>query len=655
MKTLRTLSTIIFTLALTLSNLNTPLTVRAATVGCAASSPASGKYIVNVCITSPANGASLTGNATVTATASVTGTNPGIQRMIFNLGTGYLLTDYSSPYTFTLPTAKWADGSYTLSASTLMRDGFTSAQASIAVNFSNGNATVPVNTNHFQPATGTMASGQPFVVAASGDGASGEATSAKVVSTITSLNPNLFLYLGDVYESGSPAEFYNWYGTASANFSVLRSITDPTIGNHEYSNSSHGAGYFDYWDNIPSYYSFNAGGWHFISLNSNSSKIGVTPTSAQYLWLQQDLTTNGQTCTIVYYHQPLFNIGAEGPTTAMSSIWALLAQYNVSIVLNGHDHDYQRWVPLNGSGQPSAGGITEFVAGGAGHGLQNFITTDSRVAYSNDLNPTAFGVLLLKLSSTGANFSYHSSNGSILDSGSIPCASGANATATPTNTPSPTSTPTPTPTPTPTATQTNTPTPTATPTNTPTPTAILTSTPTSTPTDTNTPTSTNTPTPTFTPTIAGTDVTFIPQADMYVNAGSTGTNYGSATTLRLDSSPDIHAYLRFTVAGVSGTIDRVRLLLFANNSDSAGIKAWGVADNTWGELTTNYTNAPALGSQLASSGSFASGAWVSLDVSAYVTGNGTYSFGVTNLSATAISVAAREAGANAPQLVITYH
>jgi hypothetical protein len=433
MKTLRILSILVISLALTLSNFNAPINVRAATVGCASSSPSTGKYTVNICITSPANNASLTGNATVTATFTITsGTNPGIQRMIFNLGTGYLLTDFTSPFTFTLPSNKWADGAYTLYASALMRDGFTTAQASIAVKFSNGNATAPVNTNHFSPTGGTTpAGGQPFVVAASGDGASGEAASSKVISTISSLNPNLFLYLGDVYESGSMAEFYNWYGTGSANFSVLRAITDPTIGNHEYGNGIGGTGYFNYWDNIPNYYSFNAGGWHFISLNSNSSKIGVSSTSAQYQWLQQDLMANAQTCTIVYYHQPLFNIGPEGPTTAMASIWSLLAQYNVPIVLNGHDHDYQRWVALDANGQPSPNGITEFVAGGAGHGLQTFNTTDTRVAYSNDLNPTAFGVLLLQLSSSGAKFSYHSSSGSILDSGSIPCVSSPVATAQP--------------------------------------------------------------------------------------------------------------------------------------------------------------------------------------------------------------------------------
>ena len=636
MKTLRILSILIITLTLTLSQLNAPQAAQAAAAACTSSGPSSGKYKVKVCITSPANNATLKGNASVTATATVTvssGSNPGVQEMLFYLGSNYLLTDYSSAYAFTLPTAKWADAGYTLYANALMRDGFDTKQASIAVTFKNGNMTAPVNGDHFTPVSGTKpASGQPLVVAAAGDGASGEANSTNVVNTIKLLNPNLFLYLGDVYESGGIAEFYNWYGNGSSNFSVLNAITDPTIGNHEYTNGINGAGYFDYWNNVPNYYSFNAGGWHFISLNSNGSEIGVTISSAQYQWLQQDLAANANTCTIAYHHEPLFNIGPEGADTGMSSIWSLLASYGVSMVLNGHDHDYQRWVPLDGSGQPNAKGITEFVAGGGGHGLQNFTTTDSRVAYSNDLNPTAFGVLLLKLSATRASFAYHNSSGKVLDSGTVAC----NPAVPPATTPTPTNTPT--------STKTAAATKTASPTKTPTLTK--------TPTPTKTLVTTNTPTPTATA-VEGTFTTFTPEADTYVNAGSTGTNYGTATTLRLDNSPDEHAYLRFTVSGLSGTIAQVRLLLFSNNSDSSGISAFGVSDNTWGETTTNYSNAPALDSQLASTGAFASGVWVSLDVTAYVTGNGTYSFGVTNLSSTAISVASRETGADASQLVVT--
>jgi hypothetical protein len=144
-------------------------------------------------------------------------------------------------------------------------------------------------------------------------------------------------------------------------------------------------------------------------------------------------------------------------------------------------------------------------------------------------------------------------------------------------------------------------------------------------------------------------------ADTYVNASSTGTNYGSATTLRVDGSPDEHSYLKFTVSGLNGaTVVSAQLLIYANSSGSQGIKASAVADNTWGELTMNYTNAPALGSLLASSTAFTSGKWVTLDVTAYITGDGTYSLGVTDPNSTAISLASRESGANAPQLIVNF-
>ena len=303
-----------------------------------------------------------------------------------------------------------------------MRDDFVTQRTAISATFNNGVTSPPVNNNHFRPTSGRPAvNGEPFIVAAGGDGASGEVNAGKVSNLINSLNPNLFLYLGDVYEKGSPTEFYNWYGTTSTFFGRLRSITDPTIGNHEYENNV-APGYFDYWDNIPKYYSFDADGWHFISLNSNASIVSVAAGSAQYNWLQNDLSDlPANQCTIVYYHHPFFDIGPEGPTTAMSAIWSLMAQHGVDIVLNGHDHDYQRWVPLDGNGNPSPNGITEFVAGGAGHSMQTITGSDSRVAYSNSMNPGAFGVLLLQLNSKGANFSYQSINGSVLDSGVIPC------------------------------------------------------------------------------------------------------------------------------------------------------------------------------------------------------------------------------------------
>lgn len=399
--------------------------------GCATSSPTSGSYSVTICITSPSSGATLTGNATVTATVTVSGGTITAQRVLFYLNGNYVLTDYSSAYTFTLPTNRWADGSYTISAGATMRDGFAAAAASRAVIFSNGISATPVASSTFKPTSGRPANGAPFVVAAAGDGASGEAYAGKVSSMLKSINPNLFLYLGDVYERGSFTEFYNWYGTSSAYFSALRPITDPTVGNHEYLTSG-ASGYYSYWNNPPKYYSFNAYGWHFVSLNSNGTYVPAASGSAQYNWLQKDLAAlSSNTCTIVFYHHPLYNIGPEGAGTQMGAIWSLMAKYGVDIVLNGHDHDYQRWKPLDANGNVSSHGITEIVVGTAGHGLQTFTKSDSRVAKSEDDNPGAFGVLLLTLHSTYASFSYQNTSGTVLDSGTIPCVSPATAATIP--------------------------------------------------------------------------------------------------------------------------------------------------------------------------------------------------------------------------------
>jgi hypothetical protein len=131
-------------------------------------------------------------------------------------------------------------------------------------------------------------------------------------------------------------------------------------------------------------------------------------------------------------------------------------------------------------------------------------------------------------------------------------------------------------------------------------------------------------------------------------------NYGTLTSIRVDDSPIVNSYIRFTVSGLNGaSITSVKLRLYANSNGSAGIKALAVADNTWGETSITYDTAPAMGSTLATSGGVTGGFWITLDVTSYVTAEGTYSFGVITPGSTAISFASRESGANAPQLVVS--
>jgi chitodextrinase len=410
---------------LTTLTVPSPQPVLATGNNCLTNTAPSGFYTVKTCITIPADGATVSGTQTVKATVEPNGAAPGVAKLIFYLNGEYLITDYQSEYTFTLPTTKWVDGSYTLSVSALMKDGYTSQPASsIDVTFNNGITTPPTNTNSFTPTSGTTpASGQPLTVAVTGDGVDGASHAASVTDLIDSWNPNLFLYVGDVYEKGSKAEFYNWYGATNNLWGRFRSITDPVVGNHEYENGV-APGYFDYWDNVPSYYSYDAAGWHFIALNSNCGLLqdcGVG--QAQYQWLLNDLNTHNNVCTIAYFHHPPFNVGPEGYATSMNAMWALMAQQGVDIVLTGHDHDYQRWMPLDANGNPSPTGITEFVAGGGGHGIQQFKVTDpqNRMVIGFDTSPNTFGALRLQLNQYGASFQYINYQSTILDSGSVPC------------------------------------------------------------------------------------------------------------------------------------------------------------------------------------------------------------------------------------------
>ncbi len=176
--------------------------------------------------------------------------------------------------------------------------------------------------------------------------------------------------------------------------------------------------------------------------------------------------------------------------------------------------------------------------------------------------------------------------------------------------------------------------------------------PTSIPTLTNLPA--NTPTATIVPTNTGPtgSLTLIPIADSYVNSGSPSTNYGTATTFRVDGSPIVRSYLRFEVQGLNGRVSQATLRIFANSAASAGVVASSVGNNSWTESMINYDNAPPIGNALGSSGGFGAGVWINIDITAYIAGNGTYNLALTTPGSTAISLASRESGANAPQLII---
>ncbi len=148
-------------------------------------------------------------------------------------------------------------------------------------------------------------------------------------------------------------------------------------------------------------------------------------------------------------------------------------------------------------------------------------------------------------------------------------------------------------------------------------------------------------------------LTLTPAADAYVNQSYPGSNYGSSAQLRVDGSPLVYSYLRFVVAGLNGSVvSSATLRIYANSASSAGVAAYREPDQAWTERGITYTNAPGFGARLGQSGPFGGGTWISIDVSAAVTGEGEVDFGLGGLNSTAISLGAREDSAHAPQLVL---
>ena len=145
----------------------------------------------------------------------------------------------------------------------------TTTYASIIVGLSNGVTTDTHSNGSWAPKT-TGAS--PLNLVAVGDGAGGLPGATAVGNLVTGMNPNMLLYLGDVYNSGTYGEFFNYYGPTLGS---LYDKTNPVPGNHESAGGFQG--YLDYWNTNKHYYSFDSGGWHFIALDSTSQFDQTAP------------------------------------------------------------------------------------------------------------------------------------------------------------------------------------------------------------------------------------------------------------------------------------------------------------------------------------------------------------------------------------------
>jgi hypothetical protein len=219
---------------------------------------------------------------------------------------------------------------------------------------------------------------------------------AKVQASVFTLGDN-------VYSSGTTEQFEKCFTPAwgDPKRRIMKSL-HPTPGNHEYY-SPNADPYYKYFGPAAGvvgkgYYSYDVAKWHIVVVNSELFVNSIFSDSArkeQLDWVARDLKDHKALCTIAYWHNPRFSSGWHGNDPRFDALWQILYGDGVDLVLNGHDHDYERFAPVNPAGiLDSAKGIAEIVAGTGGEELRGFNAIVPNSVYRIE---GRVGVLLLTL------------------------------------------------------------------------------------------------------------------------------------------------------------------------------------------------------------------------------------------------------------------
>jgi hypothetical protein len=244
------------------------------------------------------------------------------------------------------------------------------------------------------------------VVWAVGDAAAPLPAARRLAAAIRRARPDRFLYLGDVYENGTAAEFRRNYDPL---YGSLAAITEPTPGNHEWANRF--SGYYPYWRERkgrrqPPWSSVEIAGWEILDLNSEAAHGRG---SRQLAWLERRLGAGGD-CRIAFWHRPRFSAGVvHGDSPDTAPLWKAL-RGRARAVLGGHEHDLQRLRPR--------GGLTQFVAGAGGRSRYALSRTDPRLAWGRDDRE---GALRIVLEPGSATFEFRDTAGRVLDRSHTAC------------------------------------------------------------------------------------------------------------------------------------------------------------------------------------------------------------------------------------------
>jgi len=203
--------------------------------------------------------------------------------------------------------------------------------------------------------------------------------------SVAKVHDEVFIAGDDAMPNGTARNFALCFGPSWGDPAklIMRNVR-PALGNHDYL-SAGAAAYYRYFGSRAGpdqrgYYGYDIGAWHAIVLNSemvvDSGAFTDAERTAQEAWLRQELDTHRQKCTVAYWHHPRFSSGWHGPYAQLGPLWRILYGGGVDLILNGHDHDYERFLPQTPEGTlDTARGMTEVIVGTGGDVLRGFRST----------------------------------------------------------------------------------------------------------------------------------------------------------------------------------------------------------------------------------------------------------------------------------------
>jgi hypothetical protein len=236
------------------------------------------------------------------------------------------------------------------------------------------------------------------VLLAAGDIASCAGVGDEATAALIAANLGTVVTLGDnAYADGAASEFRSCFEPTWGQF---KSRMRPSVGNHEYETVDAGP-YFRYFGRsagprAKGWYSYQAGDWHVVVLNSNCGRVACGPGSEQEQWLRADLAAHPNACTLAYFHHPRFSSDAmHGNNAAVRPLWEALYEFGADLVLSGHAQNYERFAPQTPAGTADpAFGIRQIIVGTGGRSHYAF---KGSAPNSQVRNATTFGVLKLTL------------------------------------------------------------------------------------------------------------------------------------------------------------------------------------------------------------------------------------------------------------------